>query len=95
MLLDLEQYVARAKLMASPLRLGEWLLERFGEEIVEQRRAHERAVKSLETEPPPAPAAPMPAEAVSARKDRSWVGASIAIAGAVLLGAIYLLLANR
>jgi serine/threonine-protein kinase len=45
---DLSQYVADAKLVASPLRFGEWLLERFGEQLIEQRRARERAAKALE-----------------------------------------------
>jgi serine/threonine-protein kinase len=100
MLFDLERYIAKAKLMASPLRLGEWLLDRFGEEIVEQRRARERAVKSLETQPPPKPEAsgtaqPAPAATPSERPARGWLGASIAIAGALLIGAIYFFLSNR
>jgi eukaryotic-like serine/threonine-protein kinase len=101
MLIDLEQYVARAKLMASPLKLGDWLLERFGEDIVEQRRAHERAVKSLETQPPPEPVSlsrsdeVVAAAAPSADAGGTWWRAGIAVAGALLLGAIYLLLAGR
>jgi serine/threonine protein kinase len=50
MLGDLLQYAAEAKLVASPLRFGEWLLERFGEQLIEQRRARERAAKALATE---------------------------------------------
>lgn len=101
MLFDLEQYIARAKLMASPLRLGEWLLERFGEEIVEQRRERERAVENLAAQPTPEPVAaeggaqPSKAAAGSAILERGWVRASIAIAGALLLGAIYFLLSDR
>jgi serine/threonine-protein kinase len=102
MLVDLEQYVARAKLIANPLRLGDWLLERFGEEIVEQRRAHERAVKSVETQPPP-PVPETPARAVEparlavrgSAQHHSWLRLCVAIAAGVLLGAIYLLLSNR
>jgi serine/threonine protein kinase len=47
MLRDLEAYAARARLLASPLRFGEWLTERFGGEIVELRRARERAAWGL------------------------------------------------
>jgi len=47
-LFDLEHYVAESKLMASPLRFGEWLIERFGEDLIHQRRERERAVHLLE-----------------------------------------------
>ena len=47
MLRDLEAYAARARLLASPLRFGEWLMERFGAEIVELRRARERSAWGL------------------------------------------------
>lgn len=47
MLRDLTAYAARARLLASPLRFGEWLMERFGGEIVELRRARERAAWGL------------------------------------------------
>jgi serine/threonine-protein kinase len=48
LLQELLHYVAEAKLVASPLRFGEWLLERFGEQLIEQRRARERAARALE-----------------------------------------------
>jgi len=48
MLFDLEHYVAQSKLIASPIRFGEWLIERFGEELILQRRERERAVQKLE-----------------------------------------------
>ena len=48
LLRDLEAYVAESKLIASPIRFGEWLINRFGEELVQQRRAHERAAQVLE-----------------------------------------------
>lgn len=51
MLRDLEAYVARAGLVASPIRLGDWLMEHFGEELIEQRRARERAAKAIEAGP--------------------------------------------
>jgi serine/threonine protein kinase len=47
MLRDLEAYAARARLLASPLRFGEWLMERFGAAIVELRRERERAAWGL------------------------------------------------
>jgi serine/threonine protein kinase len=50
MLHDLLQYVAESRLVASPLRFREWLVERFGDQLIEQRRARERAAKALETE---------------------------------------------
>jgi len=62
MLRDLEEYQARAGLLASPLRLGEWLLDHFGADILEQRRARERAAARPESVPPPA-VAPVPAPA--------------------------------
>jgi serine/threonine-protein kinase len=52
MLRDLEEYVASARLIASPLRLGEWLTEQFGAEIIERRRARERAARVLDQESP-------------------------------------------
>jgi serine/threonine-protein kinase len=51
MLHDLEAYSARSKLVASPIRFGEWLIGRFGDDIVRQRRARERAAKALEAGP--------------------------------------------
>ena len=48
LLRDLEDYVAESKLIASPIRFGEWLINRFGEDLVQQRRAHERAAQALE-----------------------------------------------
>jgi hypothetical protein len=66
MLDDLQRYVARARLVASPIRLGDWLTEHFGNELVTVRRARERAAKAIEAGPvasvtPIAPAAgPLP-----------------------------------
>jgi serine/threonine-protein kinase len=45
---DLEGYAASARLMTSPLQLGDWLERTFGEEILEKRRARERAAAALE-----------------------------------------------
>lgn len=45
---DLDQYAVSAKLMTSPLELGDWLKRTFGEEILGRRRARERATEALE-----------------------------------------------
>ncbi|HTB74831.1 MAG TPA: serine/threonine-protein kinase [Polyangiaceae bacterium] len=45
---DLDGYAAAARLMTSPLALGEWLKKTFGEEILARRRARERATEALE-----------------------------------------------
>ncbi len=42
MLRDVDAYMSDAKLVASPLKLGDWLMEHFGAELIEQRRARER-----------------------------------------------------
>ncbi len=62
MLDELQRYVARARLVASPIRLGDWLTEHFGKDLVTLRRARERAAKAIEAGPvaaitPIAPAA--------------------------------------
>ncbi|HEX3771829.1 MAG TPA: serine/threonine-protein kinase [Polyangiaceae bacterium] len=68
---DLDAYAASAKMMTSPLALGEWLTKTFGEDIVDRRRARERASEALEKGAPlvlqPIAAAPAPALAVVAR----------------------------
>jgi eukaryotic-like serine/threonine-protein kinase len=73
MLRDLEGYAATARLMTSPLQLGDWLERTFGEEILEKRRARERAAAALERGAPlvvqaipatPRPPAPNVAEPV-------------------------------
>lgn len=51
MLDELQRYVAKARLVASPIRLGEWLTQHFGAELVAARRARERAIKALEVGP--------------------------------------------
>lgn len=51
MLRELSRYVADTGLVASPLRLGSWLMDNFGTEFVEQRRARERAAKAVEHGP--------------------------------------------
>ena len=51
---DLEDYLASAKLTSSPLKLGEWIADRFGTATITQRRARERLVSD---HPPPMPAA--------------------------------------
>lgn len=82
---ELEDYVGEAGLVASPLRLGEWLLEHFGAEIVERRRSRERAAKrhaegasteldslaGMAAPAEPKPAAPPPESAVPSRLEPS------------------------
>jgi serine/threonine-protein kinase len=48
MLRDLDDYAVRARLMTSPLQLGEWQSKTFGEEIIERRRARERAIAAMQ-----------------------------------------------
>jgi serine/threonine-protein kinase len=52
MLRALEDYAMRAQLVASPLRFGSWLSEHFGAEIIDPRRAGERAMRALALGPP-------------------------------------------
>jgi len=47
MLHDLEEYTASARMTASQLRFGEWLMESFGHEVVRDRRARERVMRAL------------------------------------------------
>jgi eukaryotic-like serine/threonine-protein kinase len=51
MLSDLEDYAARARMMASPIRFGEWLMENFGRELVRQRRARTLVLAALSRGP--------------------------------------------
>jgi eukaryotic-like serine/threonine-protein kinase len=51
MLRDLEAYVGKSRLMASPIRFGEWLRDNFGENVIASRRARERAAKAFEHGP--------------------------------------------
>ncbi len=51
MLRETEDYVAQARLVASPIRFGEWLRDNFGENIIESRRSRERAAKAMEHGP--------------------------------------------
>jgi eukaryotic-like serine/threonine-protein kinase len=51
MLRELEGYVGRSGLIASSIRLGEWMRETFGGETIEGRRARERALRAIEAGP--------------------------------------------
>ena len=51
MLQDLEDYAAAARMMASQIRFGEWLMEHFGQEVVLDRRARERVMRALSRGP--------------------------------------------
>jgi serine/threonine-protein kinase len=65
---DLDDYAARARLLPSPLKLGEWLSKTFGEDIVARRRARERAASALEM------GAPVVLEAVAPFPEAAVVG---------------------
>jgi serine/threonine-protein kinase len=52
MLTALEDYTMNAMLVASPLRFGAWLTEHFGAEVIDPRRAGERAMRALALGPP-------------------------------------------
>ncbi len=84
MLRDLEGYAASARLMTSPLALGDWLEKTFGADILAKRRTRERAAAALEKGAPvvvqaiaasplppalPPPAPPMPIPQPSAPVD--------------------------
>jgi hypothetical protein len=61
MLRDLQSYMSEAKLMASTLKLGEWLVDRFGADFNEQRGLRERlspAAPNVSWSEPPPPASP-------------------------------------
>jgi eukaryotic-like serine/threonine-protein kinase len=49
---DLEGYLARAGLLASRLKLGEWIARTIGTKLLEQRRASERKLPRSSAPPP-------------------------------------------
>ncbi len=49
---DLEDYLADAGLLASRLKLGDWIATMFGTSLVEQRRASERRLPKSSAPPP-------------------------------------------
>lgn len=55
MLKELDGYIARSGLFASSLKLGEWLTDNFGAEIVEMRRAREAHSHRVDSSKPPPP----------------------------------------
>ncbi len=65
----LHDWAAGVKLLANPLKLGEWLTEHFGEELLAQRRTRETAAKSLDPSPKPARAIATPPPPVIAYKE--------------------------
>jgi serine/threonine-protein kinase len=76
MVRELDAYVMDNRLFASPLRLGSFLSDHFGREIVDARRARERAAAAIERGPvlrmdvlsfPPPP--PRPPDAPTAPAD--------------------------
>jgi serine/threonine protein kinase len=53
MLREVDGFLSEAKLVASPLKLGDWLVESFGADILEQRRARERLTPMPSLAAPP------------------------------------------
>ena len=51
---ELIDWTAKAKLGASAIKLGDWLSEHFGKELVAQRASREAAAKPLDPSPKPA-----------------------------------------
>jgi serine/threonine-protein kinase len=51
MLRDIERYAVEARMIASPIRFGEWLRDHFGAEILAERRSRQRAIEALERGP--------------------------------------------
>jgi serine/threonine-protein kinase len=49
MVRELDDYVMDNRLMATPMALGEFVVEHFGQEILELRRARERAAIAMES----------------------------------------------
>ncbi len=65
MLHDLEEYESAARMVASQIRFGEWLMENFGQEVVTDRRARERVMRAL-ARGPVAVIRPLPSPAQTA-----------------------------
>lgn len=63
MLQDIEDYAVGARMIGSPIRFGEWLMDQFGHEVVLDRRARERVMRALERGPA-AVIQPLPRETV-------------------------------
>lgn len=65
---DLEEYEATARMGASQIRFGEWLMEHFGQEVVGDRRSRERAMRAIARGPAAVirPVTPVPPEAETA-----------------------------
>ncbi len=65
----LVDYAIAAKLTANPLRLGEWLTEHFGTDLLAQRRQRESAAKALDPSPVPARVVATPSPEISYKSD--------------------------
>jgi serine/threonine protein kinase len=75
MLRELQGYMSDAKLVASPLKLGTWLVDQFGAELNEQRRARERFT--------PVPSSPMAVSVPPSHSQPPLVAAQAASSGGV------------
>jgi serine/threonine-protein kinase len=51
MRVELDAWARKAAFVANPIRLGDWLREHFGEELLARRAARERAAKPIERAP--------------------------------------------
>jgi serine/threonine-protein kinase len=77
---DLDAYAVSARMMTSPLALGEWLKKTFGEDILDKRRDRERATEALEM------GAPLVLQAIGvATPAPQPVPAALAVAPAAIL----------
>jgi serine/threonine-protein kinase len=101
MLRDLDGYAASARLVTSPLQLGDWLAKTFGEDILARRRARERAVAALErgallhvevlaqpAEDATKAPAPAPAVPLEAKRRLAAVVAAVALVVVALVAAV-------
>jgi hypothetical protein len=68
MLHDLEEYEAAARMVASQIRFGEWLMDQFGQELVRDRRSRERVMRAL-ARGPAAVIRPLPRTEPAAARD--------------------------
>jgi serine/threonine-protein kinase len=91
MLRDLETYVAGAGLIASPLRLGTWLRETLGPDVLAERRVREQASRSI-APPPDVPPKAAPPPVAPPPLPRRW---PIAVAIVVVVAVAVVLLRHR
>jgi serine/threonine-protein kinase len=76
MLRDLETYAVGSGRLASPLKIGEWLVQHFGEDVIKQRKIRERAAAAIARGPlvVMTPIAPMIAAQLAEEMNRAMPG---------------------